>query len=158
MGRAKATPYRPGGFVLHPGFLAAVLIGVAVWLGLFFAGESTNGVVGVVVAVLLVVLGLWLGWFVLLTAFVEAIGLTFWRFDRDERRRRQDPRGRPRTTVETRYIYFVVFAPALLAALILGFGFGYLVGGVFWGIYMAVATAACVAFVEFFVFPRSRDK
>ena len=137
-----------------------MLIAVPVWLVLFFVGTSTRGVVGVVVAVLLVVLGLWLGWFLFLSTLVEAIGMTLWRFDRDERKRRRDPRGRPRTTVKTRYIYFVVFAPALLAALTLGFGFGfgYLAGGVFWGLYTAVATTACVAYVEFFVFPRSRDE
>lgn len=152
----NARPYRPGGFILHPGFVAVVLIGVPVWLGLFFVGESTRGVVAVVVAVLLVVLGLWLGWFFFLWTVVEAIGMTLWRYDRDERKRRRDRRGRPRTTVKTRYIYFVVFAPALLAAVILGFGFGYLAGGVFWGIYTAVATLACVTYVEFFVFPRTR--
>jgi hypothetical protein len=70
--------------VLHPGVLAVVLVGVPVWLGLFFAGESTRGIVGVVVAVALVILGLWLGYFVFLVVTFEAIGLTIWLTDRAE--------------------------------------------------------------------------
>jgi hypothetical protein len=142
--------YRPGGFILHPGVLAVVLIAVPVWLGLFFAGESTHGVVGIVVAVLLVVLGLWLGYFVSLAVTFEAIGVTMWLSDRTERKRRRHRRRRARGTADLRYLY-LASAPVLLAALLLGFGFGYLAGGAFWGLYMAVATAGVIAASEFLV-------
>jgi len=42
------------------------------WLALFFAGESAHGVGGVVVAVVLVVLGLRLGYFVCMAVTMEA--------------------------------------------------------------------------------------
>jgi 4-hydroxybenzoate polyprenyltransferase len=153
----KAKPYRPGGFIVHPGVVAVVLVGVAVWLGLFFVGESTHGFVGVVVAVLLVVLGLWLGWFVFLVIVVEAIGVAIWEVDRDRRNRRRSPRVRARRAQEVKYFWLVLFAPALLAAVVLGFGFGYLAGGVSWGLYMAVATTGVVAYVEFLMWRGSRD-
>jgi hypothetical protein len=146
----RSTPYRPGGFILHPGVVAVVVIGVPVWLGLFFAGESTHGVAGIVVAVLLVVLGLWVAYFVFLAMTLEAIGLTIWLSGRTERRRRRDRRGRAHGTADLRYLY-LASTPVLLAALLLGFGFGYLAGGAFWGLYMAVATAGLIAVGEFLV-------
>ena len=148
-----ASPYRPGGFILHPGVLAVVLVGVLVWLGLFFAGESTHGVVGIVVAVALVVLGLWLGYFVFVAMTLEAIGLALWLTDRSGRKKRRRFSGHAHGTADLRYLY-LVSAPVLLAALLLGFGFGYLGGGVFWGIYTAVLTAGAIAVSEFLVWRR----
>jgi len=133
--------------------LAVVLVGVPVWLGLFFAGESTHGVVGVVVAVALVILGLWLCYFVFLATTFEAIGLTFWLTDRSERKKRKRFSRHSHGTADLRYLY-LVSAPVLLAALLLGFGFGYLGGGVFWGIYTAVLTVGAIAVNEFLVWRR----
>jgi hypothetical protein len=147
----RASPYRPGGFILHPGVLAVVLVGVPVWLGLFFVGESTHGVLGIVVAIALVILGLWLGYFVFLAMTVEAIGLTMWLTDRNWRKGRTRERSkRAHHTADLRYLY-LISAPALLAALLLGFGFGYLGGGVFWGVYTAAATVGFIAIGEFLV-------
>jgi hypothetical protein len=150
----KANPYRPGGFILHPGVVAVVLVGVGVWLGLFFVGESTHGLVGVVVAVLLVVLGLWLGFFFFAVIVVGAVEVMFWEVDRDLENKRRSPRGRAH---EVKYFWLVLFVPALLAAVVLGFGFGYLAGGVFRGVYMAVATTGCVAYFEFLMWRGSRE-
>lgn len=143
--------------MLHPGVVAVVLVGVAVWLGLFLFGESTHGVVGVLVAVLLVALGLWLGWLFFLVIVVEMVGMVFWEVDRDWRNRRRSPRERGRTGREVKYFWLVLFVPALLAAVVLGFGFGYLAGGVFWGLYMAVATTGVVAYCEFLMWRAGRD-
>jgi hypothetical protein len=142
----EASPYRPGGFILHPVGLAVVLVGVPAWLALFFAGESAHGAVGIVVAVVLAVLGLWLGYFVFMAMTAEAVGLTIWLIDRSERRKRH-------RTAELRYLY-LLSAPALLAALVLGFGSGYLAGGVFWGLYAGIATAGLIAASEFLVWRR----
>jgi hypothetical protein len=159
VGREKeASPYRPGGFILHPVFLAVMLVGVAVWLGLFFVGESSHGVVGVVVAVLLVVLGLPLGLFLVWMVFFEALGMTIWSMDRDEEKRRRHPRGhRPSKGASGLYIYLLFGVPPFLITLVLGFAFGYQAGGVFWGVYMAVASTAFVAYAEYLVWRRNRD-
>lgn len=140
-------PYRPGGFLLHPGVLGVVLGGVALWLGLFFGLGSRHGILGVVVAVVLVLLGLWLGYFVFMTLTVEAVGMTLWLVARTERKE-----GRPyrRGATDVRLLY-VLTAPALVVALLLGFGFGYLAGGVFWGLYTGAAMAGFLALSEFLV-------
>ena len=153
MGRFRqGSPYRPGGFILHPIFLAVVLVGVAVWLGLFVVGESTHGGVAIVVAVGLVGLGLWLGYFVFMVMTAEALGLTMWLLDRTERERRRLSR-RVRGSADIRYLY-LASAPVLLAALLLGFGFGYLAGGAFWGFYTAVLTVGFIAVSEYLVWRR----
>lgn len=118
------------------------------WLGLFFAGESTHGVLGIVVAVAVVILGLWLGYFVFLAMTFEAIGLTIWLADRAERKKRKRTRFHAHRTADLRYLY-LTSAPVLLVALLLGFGFGYLGGGVFWGLYTAVMTVGVIAVGEF---------
>jgi hypothetical protein len=148
----QGSPYRPGGFILHPVVLAVVLVGVPVWLGLFFAGESTHGGVGLAVAVVLGVLGLWLGYFVVMVMTVEAVGLTMWLFDRTERERRRFSR-RARGSADLRYRY-LISAPALLVALLLGFGFGYLAGGAFWGLYAAALTVGVFAISGYLVWRR----
>jgi hypothetical protein len=150
--------YRPGGFILHPGVVAVVLVGVAVWLGLFFLGESTHGVVGVVIAVLLVVLGLWLGWFFLMVIVLEGVGMTLRQFDRDWRKGRRSPRGGAAGWHETKYLWLAVFVPALLAALVIGFAYGYLAGGVFWGLYSAVAAVGVAGYAEYLMWRASRDR
>jgi uncharacterized membrane protein len=153
VGRGRqGSPYRPGGFILHPVALAVVLVGVPVWLGLFWLGESTHGIVGIVVAVLLVALGLWLGYFVFMVMTVEAIGLTLWLIDRTERERRHRSRG-ARSSADLRYLY-LVSTPVLLAAVLLGFGFGYLAGGAFWGLYAAALTVGAIAVSEYLVWRR----
>jgi uncharacterized membrane protein len=146
MRRGEASPYRPGGFIFHPVVLAVVLVGVPGWLAVYFVGESTHGVVGVIVAVVLVVLGLWLGYFVFMAMTVEAVGLTIWLVDRTERKKRHRSRG-GRRAADLRYLY-LASAPVLLAALLLGFGFGYLGGGVLWGLYGAVLTVGVIAIGE----------
>lgn len=146
------SEYRPGGFILHPIVLAVMLAGVAVWLGLAFALGSRNGVVGIVVAVVLVILGLWLGYFIVMVLTVEAVGLTMWLMDRDWHENRA---RRKRTDASSlRYLYLLT-APALLVALVLGFGFGYLAGGLFWGLYAAVMTVGFIAVSEFLVARRT---
>jgi hypothetical protein len=151
MRRGRESPYRPGGFIFHPIVLGVVLVGVPVWLGLYFVGESSHGVVGVVVAVVvavvLVVLGLWLGYFVLMAMTVEAVGLTIWLVGRTEREKRHRSRS-GRHAADLGYLC-LASAPVLLAALLLGFGFGYLGGGVVWGLYTAVLTVGVIAVGEF---------
>jgi hypothetical protein len=141
--------------MLHPGVLAVVLVGVPVWLGLFFAGKSTHGIVGVVVAVALVILGLWLGYFVFLAMTFEAIGLTIWLTDRAERKKRKRHRFHrgPHKRADLQYLY-LPSAPVLLAALLLGFGFGYLGGGVLWGLYAAALTVGFIAAGEYLAWRR----
>jgi hypothetical protein len=128
-----------------------VLVGVAVWLGLFFVGESTHGAVGVVVAVVLVVLGMWLGYFVYMALTMEAVGATIWLIRRDGRGRRRSEAAHD--VGDLRYLC-LVSAPALLAALLLGFGFGYLGGGALWGLYTAVVTVGFILLGEFLAWRR----
>lgn len=154
MGKEKR--YRPGGFLLHPGVVAISLVGIAVWLGLFFFGESTHGIVGVVVAVLLVALGLWLGWFFFAIVLLEAFGMTLRQFDRDWQKGRRSRRRRVGWH-EMKYFWLALFVPALLAAVVLGFGFGYMAGGVWWGLYTAVAYGAVAAYAEYLMWRASRD-
>lgn len=150
----QGSPYRPGGFILHPVVVAVVVVGVAGWLGLFFAGESTHGVVGVVVAVVLVALGVWLGYFVFVAMTVEVVGLTMWLISRSERTKQGRSVRTARGTAELGYLY-LVSAPTLVAALLLGFDFGYLGGGVFWGLYAGILTGGLIALSEFLVWRRS---
>jgi uncharacterized membrane protein len=130
--------------------VSVVLVGVALWLGLFFGLGSRHGIVGIVVAVVLVALGLWLGYFVFMAMVVEAVGMTIWLTDRSERKGRHRRPRHARGTADLRYLY-LLSAPVMVVALVLGFGFGYLAGGVFWGIYGAVATVGVVVVSEFMV-------
>ena len=83
---------------------------------------------------------------------VEAVGLTIWLLDRTERERRR-PSQPARDSADIRYLY-LVSTPALLVALLLGFGFGYLAGGSFWGLYTAALTVGFIAVSEYLVWRR----
>ena len=147
--RQKESRYRPGGFLLHPIVLAVVLAGVAVWLGVFFGFGSTHGMVGTVAAVALIILGLYLGFFVFMAMTAEAVGMTIWLIDRTGQTKRRLPH-RGRGSAELGYLY-LLSAPTLVVALLLGFGFGYLAGGAFWGLYAGVLTLGAVALSEYLV-------
>ena len=149
MGRGRqASEYRPGGFILHPIVLAVMLVGVAVWLGVFFALGSRHATLGIVVVVVLVILGLWLGYFLFMVLTVETLGLTMWLVDHNWHEKRARRKGGD--TSYLRYLY-LVSAPVMLVALVLGFGLGYLAGGVFWGFYTAAVTVGVIAVSEFLV-------
>jgi nitric oxide reductase large subunit len=111
--------------------------------------ESTHGVVEVVVAILLVALSLWLGYFVVVAVGVAAalFGIQLL-IDRVEQEKPHRLPGPERDKAELRYVYLAA-GPLLVVVLLVGFGsgfaFGYMAGGVFWGIYAAALTACVIA-------------
>ena len=134
--------YRAGGFILHPIFLGLVLVGAALWLGLFFAFGTAQGVTGAVVAVVLVVLGLSLVVFVGMFVFLD---VTFAVIARAVSRAEQHKRdSRTRGTGDA-WVFYYGFGMAALFAVPGVFAFGYMAGGAVWGLYAVAATVCFLA-------------
>ena len=138
----RGSSYRAGSFILHPVYVGIVLVGVALWLGLFFALGPSDSAAGIVVALVLVVLGLGLVSLVLLVVWLDVTFTVITRVVERTERQQQEWRACGRGDA---WGFFYGAGSAALLALPGVFAFGYMAGGLPWAIYAAAATTCFLA-------------